>query len=155
MSHVTILCRSNKVPLVGITYLGSFEGKLSGEWKVKFEFPSDDFTQPKNCTTTFSCTSCQHSSRTITMASSLPEPRPVSEPPKDGITALSYITKNLLASTSWDGSVRLHDTIDLQCKLSHFLAAGPLLSLATPTDTEANNIVAGGMDGSSKLPFLY
>jgi len=80
------------------------------------------------------------------MATSLPEPRPVSDPPKDGITSLSYMTNNLVASTSWDGSVRLHDTVDLQCKLSHFLESGPLLSLATPPG--GNRLVAGGMDGS-------
>ena len=82
------------------------------------------------------------------MASTLPEPWPVSEPPKDGITALSYSSKTLLASTSWDGSVRLHDTVDLQCKLSHLLESGPLLSLATPAGE--TTLVAGGTDGYSE-----
>ena len=85
------------------------------------------------------------------MASTLPEPRPVSEPPKDGITALSYSSKTLLASTSWDGSVRLHDTVDLQCKLSHFMESGPLLSLATPAGE--TTLITGGTDGSSEYLF--
>ena len=87
------------------------------------------------------------------MASTLPEPRPVSEPPKDGITAISYSSQTLLASTSWDGSVRLHDTVDMQCKLSHFLESGPLLSLATPAgDT---TLLTGGADGSSEYLYSY
>lgn len=73
------------------------------------------------------------------------------DPPSDGITELAYLNKaNLshLASTSWDGSVRIHDTAAKAAVLCHAMDSGPLLSLATPTETDA--LITGGLDGSSK-----
>ena len=81
-----------------------------------------------------------------------PEAKPLPSPPNDGITALSYLPNNassLLASTSWDGSVRLHDTSQMSSVLSHSMDSGPLLSLATPEDT--NVLVTGGLDGSGEF----
>ena len=101
--------------------------------------------------------------------SSLPEAKALPDPPTDGISALRYLPSrttdgsiatttsdddsSLLASTSWDGCVRLHDTNpDKWClQLSHAMESGPLLSLAT-TRTSASHadLVTGGLDGSSK-----
>ena len=90
------------------------------------------------------------------MASQLPPPEAKSLPdgPSDGVTALSYLPKKSsthLVSTSWDGSVRIHDTASRSAVLAHVMNAGPLLSLACPTGMDA--VVAGGLDGSSK--FIY
>ncbi len=75
-------------------------------------------------------------------------------PPTDGVTRLSYLpatsaSSSLLASSSWDGSVRIHDTLAKTAVLSHVMDAGPLLSLATPAG--ATSVVTGGLDGSSEL----
>ncbi|CAJ1962495.1 unnamed protein product [Cylindrotheca closterium] len=71
----------------------------------------------------------------------------------DGISSLSYLPKeksSLLASTCWDGSVRLHDTAaDNPAVMVHQMDSGPLLSLATPESTCA--IATGGLDGSIRL----
>jgi cell cycle arrest protein BUB3 len=79
---------------------------------------------------------------------SLPEAKPLPDPPTDGITALKFLPSSpaLLASSSWDGAVRIHDTEAMSCQLSHVMDSGPLLSLAVP----AADVVAGGIDGSSK-----
>lgn len=82
-------------------------------------------------------------------AAPLPEAKPLLDPPTDGITALSYLPKSpsLLASTSWDGNVRIHDTASFNCSLNHSMDCGPLLSLATPPN---DSVVTGGLNGSSK-----
>jgi WD40 repeat protein len=71
----------------------------------------------------------------------------------DGISDLSYLPKNdvsLLASTSWDGSVRLHDTQATNTAvLAHQMESGPLLGLAIPQNMDA--IATGGLDGSVRL----
>jgi hypothetical protein len=70
----------------------------------------------------------------------------------DGITALSYLPKHdasLLVSTSWDGSVRIHDTAAKSAVLSQSMDSGPLLALATPSGMDA--VVTGGLDGSGKF----
>ena len=84
----------------------------------------------------------------------------------DGISALQYLPespsdergKKLLASTSWDGAVRVHDTYSERkssCQLvTHNMESGPLLSLAVAggsSSSEAATIIAGGLDGTVKL----
>jgi WD40 repeat protein len=81
-----------------------------------------------------------------------PPPEAVSlpDPPTDGITALKYLPSaefsSLLASTSFDGAVRIHDTKEKKCVLSQAMESGPLLSLATPMGFNA--LVTGGTDGT-------
>jgi cell cycle arrest protein BUB3 len=78
-----------------------------------------------------------------------PEPRSLPSPPTDGITALCYLpSSSLIASSSWDGSVRVHETEKDSAKLvtQRAMEAGPLLSLATAA--AGGIIYAGGMDGS-------
>lgn len=78
-----------------------------------------------------------------------PETKSLPLPPTDGITALSFTKKvpsQFLASTSWDGSVRMHDTAQMLAVLSLPMESGPLLSLATPVDS--NTLLTGGLDGS-------
>jgi WD40 repeat protein len=75
-------------------------------------------------------------------------------PPTDGVTQLSYLpvtssSSSLLASTSWDGSVRIHDTLAKTAVLSHVMDSGPLLSVGTPNG--ATSVITGGLDGSSKI----
>lgn len=84
---------------------------------------------------------------TITMADPLilPESRSLANPPTDGITALEYIETNKLASTSWDGAVRIHDTANDTLIFSQSLDSGPLFSFASSTEMV---IATGGMDGS-------
>uniref|UniRef100_A0A7S4AS35 Anaphase-promoting complex subunit 4 WD40 domain-containing protein n=1 Tax=Pseudo-nitzschia australis TaxID=44445 RepID=A0A7S4AS35_9STRA len=78
----------------------------------------------------------------------------------EGISSLQYLPysysdggKRLLASTSWDGAVRVHDTSNegsttsSPLLLTHNMESGPLLSSAIP---EATTIVTGGLDGSIK-----
>ena len=91
-----------------------------------------------------------------------PPPEAVSlpDPPTDGITALKYLPTNnnesstsRLASTSFDGAVRIHDTQERKCMLSHAMESGPLLSLAMPKGVNA--LVTGGLDGTSEFTSLY
>ena len=83
-----------------------------------------------------------------------PEARVLADGPSDGVTALRYLPKKQehLASTSWDGSVRLHqigdDDSNSKALLSQSMASGPLLSLATPQGMDA--VVTGGLDGSGE-----
>ena len=73
----------------------------------------------------------------------LPEAKALPDAPTDGITALSYLgEKPLLASTSWDGTVRVHDTSHRQLQLSQATEI-PLLSLAV----HENSLFTGGIDG--------
>eukprot|EP00956_Cyclotella_meneghiniana_P003832 scaffold4616_cov29-Cyclotella_meneghiniana.AAC.1 len=87
------------------------------------------------------------------MAQPLPTPTPLPSPPSDGITSLSYLrsstaANDLLACTSWDGTLRIYDAhtkSDLVKKSFDI----PLLSLATNTNGNTNNTVyCGGIDGS-------
>ena len=84
-----------------------------------------------------------------------PEALALPDPPTDGITALSYLpntnaasNKSLLASTSFDGSVRIHDTHDRKLVLQQSMESGPLLSLATPRE---DLVATGGVDGTIRL----
>eukprot|EP00533_Pseudo-nitzschia_delicatissima_P006852 CAMPEP_0116087054 /NCGR_PEP_ID=MMETSP0327-20121206/5170_1 /TAXON_ID=44447 /ORGANISM="Pseudo-nitzschia delicatissima, Strain B596" /LENGTH=388 /DNA_ID=CAMNT_0003578119 /DNA_START=58 /DNA_END=1224 /DNA_ORIENTATION=+ len=84
----------------------------------------------------------------------------------DGISALQYLppsssddgTKRLLASTSWDGAIRVHDTSSekpssSRLLLTHNMESGPLLSLAVgvgSSTSETASIITGGLDGTIK-----
>eukprot|EP00977_Amphora_coffeiformis_P027456 scaffold34612_cov165-Amphora_coffeaeformis.AAC.22 len=75
------------------------------------------------------------------------------DPPTDGITGLSFLgTSHLLASSSWDGSLRIHDTGDYgnnsKLQVSQSLNAGPLLSLACREDDGTTTLYTGALDGS-------
>ncbi|KAL7520722.1 hypothetical protein ACHAWX_005430 [Stephanocyclus meneghinianus] len=81
------------------------------------------------------------------MAQPLPIPKPLPSPPTDGITSLSYLaTTSLLASSSWDGSLRIHDAAAKSCVVSKSLER-PLLSLATQKEG-SESVFCGGIDGS-------
>lgn len=71
----------------------------------------------------------------------------------DGVSSLSYLPNeksSLLASTCWDGLVRIHDTAaDCRAVVVHQMDSGPLLSLATPQSS--STIATGGLDGSVRL----
>ncbi len=71
----------------------------------------------------------------------------------DGISALSYLPSqpSHVAATSWDGTVRIHDTsASPSAVLTQVMDVGPLLSLAT-LEGGGTTLATGGMDGSSKL----
>ncbi|KAL9189954.1 hypothetical protein ACHAXT_009629 [Thalassiosira profunda] len=91
------------------------------------------------------------------MASPPPEPTPLPAPPNDGITSLSYLPSapHLLASTSWDGALRLHDAVAKTHVATQAMECGPLLSMAVGTPGlggEGNKgvIYAGAVEGSIK-----
>jgi len=74
----------------------------------------------------------------------LPEAKALPDAPTDGITALEYLgNKSLLASTSWDGVLRVHDTLAQKLELSQ-AAEIPLLSLARHGE---KLLFTGGIDG--------
>jgi cell cycle arrest protein BUB3 len=74
-----------------------------------------------------------------------PEAKLLPDCPNDGITALQYLSADnfLLASSSWDGAIRCHDTAQHKLQLAQSLNSGPLLSLCVQ-----DGIVTGGMNGS-------
>ena len=64
--------------------------------------------------------------------------------PTDGITGLQFLDDTLLASSSWDGHVRVHSTTKQELMVRYPTAASPCLSVAgTPT-----TLVAGTLQGS-------
>jgi hypothetical protein len=84
----------------------------------------------------------------------------------DGISALSYLPSkpSHVVATSWDGTVRIHDTSTVgdaasaagsAAVLTQSMEAGPLLSLATllPTSGLGTSIATGGMDGSGTYSY--
>mmetsp|Transcript_24595 Transcript_24595/g.30249 ORF Transcript_24595/g.30249 Transcript_24595/m.30249 type:complete len:366 (+) Transcript_24595:61-1158(+) len=81
-----------------------------------------------------------------------PEPRSLPSPPTDGVTCLSYLpsggssSSSLLASSSWDGTIRLYDTKEMKNVCIHSIESGPLLSLAV--DKTGSYLYTGGLDGS-------
>jgi mRNA export factor len=82
-----------------------------------------------------------------------PEAKSLPSPPTDATSSLSYLPDNdslsLLASSSWDGSVRVHNTT-MTCpelKLVHSMETGPLLSLAV----ESKTLYTGSLDGSVQM----
>lgn len=85
-----------------------------------------------------------------------PEAKALPDPPSDGISSLTYLkdrSKSLLASTSWDGSVRVHETGEEPIRMfSHMMDSGPLLSLADlETNDQMHSLATGGMDGSIRM----
>ena len=95
----------------------------------------------------------------------IPDVTVLQDLPTDGITGLQYLHRppdrpeELLASTSWDGHVRIHNTTTRSCVLDHYMNSGPLLSFTVlqqaPRDSNASNhsqlatsLVTGGCDGS-------
>lgn len=83
-----------------------------------------------------------------------PEAVALPSPPTDGVTSLSYLPdqlssdqSSLLASTSWDGCLRIHDTSTMTHVVTHNMESGPLLSLATPGGGHAF-VFTAGLDGS-------
>jgi WD40 repeat protein len=81
------------------------------------------------------------------MAQPLPIPTSLPSPPTDGVTSLSYLsTSSLLASSSWDGAIRIHDTAAKTAVVKKALER-PLLSLAAQKDSAAS-VYCGGIDGS-------
>ena len=87
------------------------------------------------------------------MTDEVPQPIGLPDPPTDGITGLSFLgTTNLLASSSWDGSVRVHDTGDFgnnaKLQVSHSQGVGPLLSLACLEGDNGHILYTGALDGS-------
>jgi len=83
----------------------------------------------------------------------LPDLRSLPEPPLDGITHLSYLQPSkpeqyLLASTSWDGSVRIHDALAMSNVCTQSMDCGPIMALSAPT---GHSLFTGGLDGSAKL----
>ena len=86
------------------------------------------------------------------MAQPPPEAKPLPDSPTDGVTSLSFLSKDLLASSSWDGSVRIHDVNSMKLMTCQAMESGPLLSLATPRiEGDAGEVYTGGIDGSGKL----
>jgi cell cycle arrest protein BUB3 len=73
--------------------------------------------------------------------------------PTDGITHLKYVSDTLLASASWDGCVRVHDT--LRDQLVAILSFhSPVLSLATLLTASAGSNPGGG-NGDSDDDTIY
>jgi len=82
-----------------------------------------------------------------------PEAIPLPDPPSDGVTGLAYLPPNpspsLLASTSWDGCIRIHDTQSRTPKATKAMECGPLLSIAAPEiGGLGSSVFAGGLNGS-------
>jgi WD40 repeat protein len=76
-----------------------------------------------------------------------PEAKPLPDSPNDGVTAIAYLpnaSMSLLASTSWEGSLRVYDTKEASLQLNQAMESGPLLCLATT----GKAVVTGGLDGS-------
>ena len=96
------------------------------------------------------------------MAEEAPQPISLPDPPTDGITGLSFLgATTLLASTSWDGSVRIHDIgseqqlgKDAKLQVSHSHKVGPLLSLACRED-DGSGVAASSNASSSSNHVLY
>jgi len=86
------------------------------------------------------------------MAAPASDLRCLPDGPSDGITDLRYFTDandvELLASTSWDGSLRIHNTDKATNKLmcQQNMDAGPLLSLSSCPS--GKSLFVGGLDGS-------
>ena len=62
---------------------------------------------------------------------------------QDGITAVAFISNELLCCTSWDGALRIFSKQDLKLVTLHQMNVGPLLSLACTSD----DIYVGSLSG--------
>lgn len=79
----------------------------------------------------------------------IPEAKTLPDAPTDCISQLQFLnspssSSSMLVSTSWDGGLKLHDTVAMECKLSHTPEIGPLLSLAV---VDEEYMFVGGLDG--------
>ena len=92
-----------------------------------------------------------------------PEAISLPSPPNDGITSLQYLpsSPSLLASTSWDGGLYIHDTLSNEHLVTQSMECGPLLCMAIPSTSDSEGeggdtthtqgvIYTGGSDGSIK-----
>ena len=97
------------------------------------------------------------------MAQPLPEPTSLPSPPNDGITSLQYLPSNslsssLLASTSWDGALRIHDTSAKNHVVTQTMDSGPLLCMAIGSTASTNSSSSSDGDDddeSGGLPPIY
>ena len=98
---------------------------------------------------------------TMSTSSQPPEPQPLPSPPTDGITSLSYVPQSgadsssssaILASSSWDGTIRLYDTKAMTNVCTQSMEAGPILSLGV--DGAGQCLFTGGLDGSGMCVYL-
>ena len=82
-----------------------------------------------------------HSVVALTMS----EAKALPDAPTDGVSSLSFLPScsPLLASTSWDGAIAVHDIEQWNRQVSHNMESGPLLSLTVLPDT---TLVSGGLD---------
>ena len=62
---------------------------------------------------------------------------------QDGITAVAFLSNELLCCTSWDGALRIFSKQDLKLVTLHQMNVGPLLSLACKED----EIYVGSLSG--------
>jgi len=88
-----------------------------------------------------------------------PKARVLDSPPTDGVTQLCYLPNSkLLASTSWDGVLRIHDTTIIKANdgdmsssslaVSQKMESGPLLSLGVSPSEKERVVFTGGLDGT-------
>ena len=83
------------------------------------------------------------------MSTTPPEPTSLPAPPTDGITGLAYLpNSSLLASSSWDGGLRIHDAAKKEHLTTHAMDSGPLLSLSACPAATGGAVYAGAIDGS-------
>ena len=90
------------------------------------------------------------------MAQKLPEPISLPSPPNDGITSLKYLgssSPSLLVSTSWDGALRIHDTVANELMVTQTMDCGPLLCMDVPNDD--SNSTSGGEGNSGVQGVIY
>lgn len=72
------------------------------------------------------------------------------DPPTDGVTGLAFVGESaLLASTSWDGCIRIHDADMASHKATKTMDSGPLLSLTCTSNSK--EVIAGGLNGNVML----
>ncbi len=103
--------------------------------------------------------SCRQRQRPTTMAAAHAHPEPISlpSPPNDGITSLQYLhpassssSISLLASTSWDGALRIHDANTKSHVLTHTMDSGPLLSMAVANNDDHDGGIIGGLSSGGR-----
>jgi len=79
---------------------------------------------------------------------SAPPPQALPDAPTDGITRLLYLKDHVLASCSWDGSIRIHDTTKMTLQAKQTTGV-PLLGMTAVVGNQ--QIAVGCMDGVVKL----
>ena len=86
-----------------------------------------------------------------------PEAISLPSPPNDGITSLQYLpsSPSLLASTSWDGGLYIHDTLSNEHLVTQSMECGPLLCMAIPSTSENESEGRGGDDTTHTQGVIY